>query len=156
VNWIIAGDICESVNQSISENKKNISPYDYVFIDSDELSDAIPNPGKNWEYNILKRQLYHPWLAYGYLNSPCLPYYIAGSMLYEGVRNPKQVHFIYADYVDYKYTTVIRSNDGSLTYQNMTTKTYHTVNRTEYYQYNSTDLLARFYEKERSDFLFLQ
>jgi len=155
VNWIIAGDICNSVNQSISENSKNISQYNYVFVNSDELLNSISN--SELKYNLDNLQLYNGWL-YMYLNSDCLPYWSVGSMLYGGgVANTSRIHLIYGNMIDYNQANVIlTSYNGSITYEDMTTETYHSINRTEYFEFNSTNLLSHFYTKEHLEFLFLQ
>jgi hypothetical protein len=147
VNWIIAGDICSSVNQSIFENSKNISQYNYVFVNGTDLLKATPYAGpkynfQNGQYNL-------------YLNSPCLPDYSIISMLSRGGTNITGVHLIYGNTLDGNSTNVILvSNNGSIIFYDVTTKTYHSINRTEYFEFNSTNLLDHYYVNERSDVLF--
>jgi hypothetical protein len=147
VNWIIAGDISASANQSISENSENVSSYNYIVVNASDLFTSAPDAA-------LKATLFNDQYAY-YLNAPCLPDYTIMAMLSGAGVNMSGVHFIYGSAVDGNPTRVIyESGNGSIQYEDVLTKTYYSINRTEYFEFNSTNLLATYHEKEGSDFLF--
>jgi len=147
VNWIIAGDICSSANQSIYENSKNISPYNYVFINATDLFISKPNAALK---STLISDQYNP-----YLNSRCLSDGAVIAMLSGAGVNTSVIHLIYGNTIYGNPTIVVLGSvNGSLMYEDMTTRTYYSINRTEYFEFNSTNLLATYHEKERSDFLF--
>jgi len=148
VNWIIAGNICTSVNQSISENANNVSFYNYVFINGVDLTRAIPN--SMLKYNFKNGNFNE------FLNSPCLPYWAVNSMVSGTGINTSEVHIIYDNSVDGSPTNVAVSANNSIMYQDIKTKANNTINKSEYFELNSTNLLSEFFNKEHSDFLFRQ
>lgn len=148
VNWIIAGNICTSVNQSISENANDISLSDYVFINGVDLTRAIPT--SMLKYNFKNGDFNE------YLNSPCLPYWAVNSMVSGTGINTSEVHIIYDNSVDGSPITVVFSANNSIMYQDIKTKAYNTINKSEYFELNSTNLFSAYFNKEHSDFLFRQ
>ena len=140
VNWIIAGDICNSVDRSISEDAGIISGYHYVFVNGTDLRDAIPNAAlkynfRNYQYN-------------NYLNSPCLPDWSVLAMLSGAGVNTSAVRLIYGNYPG--------AGPAGAPVQSEKTSTLDGMDRKGVFEFNSTNLLQYYYREKSSDLLFSQ
>ena len=154
VNWIIAGDICNSVNKSISENEENIASYNYIFFNGSDLINTLPNYD-NYLYSIFGQKyiefIWNDNDQYNfYLNSECLQYWVINSMVFGRVNN-STLHVIYGNLMDNNINVSLLEN-GSILYNNGTSD--EIINRTEYYEFNSTNLFKYYYTKKNSDILY--
>ena len=147
VNWIIAGDISTSVDQSITENAGILSKYHYVLVNGDDLGRAIP--GTALKYNFDNHQIV------SYLNSPLITGPVLEAMLGGAGLNTSEIHLIYGTDVDgIPSGAHLVPGNSSLVYEDAITGATRSVDRNDYFELNSTNLLVHYFQKKQSDPLF--
>lgn len=143
INWITSGIIQESVDHSIIDNSDQLTQYSCIYINATDLSNAKPNNGiRIYGY---KDQLHSP-----YLNSPGLEIWVVKPMLRAANINLSKTTLIYGTYGD----IFISSINTTLTYKNTSSGEYHTINKSECFEFNASNLLTYYRSNQNMSFLF--
>jgi hypothetical protein len=140
INWIISGDIQDSVNHGIISHSGEIIQKSYFFINVSDFYKAQPNfiftigPKYSLHLNQYSNQIYDP-----YLNSQGLSQTSFESMVIHGAHiNPSTTRLIYGT----NGNVFVSAENGTITYVNSNTGNYYKINQSDYYEGNSSNLLA--------------
>jgi hypothetical protein len=150
-NWVISGEIQDSVNKAIFSHASDISKGDYFFVNSSDLFRNNPN----YVFNIGSKfslivnqnsnQVYYP-----YLNAEGLAGWSVGAMMRGAQINQTSTTLIYGD----EGNVFVSSENGKITYKNSITGNYYTIKQSEYYEGNSSNLLVTYENQRKSNWIF--
>ncbi|MFA4955742.1 MAG: hypothetical protein WC556_02060 [Candidatus Methanoperedens sp.] len=154
INWITSGAIQESVNHSIFDNSNKLNQYNYIYINATDLSKTKPNSviyALSNKDEMMRSQekdrIYSP-----YIHSPGLEPGAVISMIEAANINLSKTTLIYGNYEG--NNIFISSENTTLTYQNGSSGKYETINRSEYFEFNASNLLTYYKSYENTSFLF--
>jgi len=151
INWIISGDIQESVNDAIFSHAEDISEKKYFFVNSSDFSRIKPNyvfilgPNYSLLLNQNTNQVYYP-----YLNAEGLAEWSVSSMMRGAHINSSSTTLIYGT----EGNIFVEGNKTHLKYLNTYSGTLYTISQSECFEGNSSNLLADFNGKMKSNLLF--
>jgi len=151
INWVISGDIQDSVNKGIAAHSTEIGQKPYFFVNASELYDKIPNyvfsigPCFAIQLNQYSDQVYYP-----YLNSEGLAEWSVNSMMSGAHINTSSTLLIYGSIGN----VFVSSDNGTITYINSDTGNYSTILFSQYYEGNSSNLLGVYNNRIKSNWIF--
>ncbi|WP_198324429.1 hypothetical protein [Methanoregula boonei] len=151
VNWVISGNIQDSVNKDLAAHSGEIMGKPYFYVNASDFSRVRPDiiftvgPGFSLHRNQFSYQIYDP-----YLNSQGLSQSALVFMLTYGAHiNLTSTKLIYGT----TGNVFVSSENGTLTCQDSKTGIYYTVNPSDYYEGNSSNLLSDYTAETGSDWL---
>ena len=153
VNWIVSGEMQDSVNNALFSQADAISTKQYFFINSSDLFRSNPNyifkitPGYSIIVNPNSKEVYYP-----YLNAEGLARWSVTAMMRGAKINESSTLLIYGD----EGTIFVEENANSLTYKNTVTDKQYLIDKSDCFEGNSTTLLMDFNNNMKVNWLFRQ
>jgi len=153
VNWIVDGEIQDSVNKAIFSHADEISDDQYFFINSSDLFRSKPNyafnigPNYSLIFNQNSNEVYYP-----YLNSVGLARWAVLAMMRGAKINESSTTLIYGDDAN----VFVEEKDGILKYKEAYSGKYFLINKSDCFEGNSSNLLTNFDIQMKANWLFRQ